>query len=58
MNYTEAALFLACTMTQEQIDSEGLKHVVHHRKKKNGGQPGLTCKAVFGGPVEREKDDS
>ena len=58
VNYEEAALFLACTMTQEQIDAEGLQNVVHRRKKKTGVRPGLTCKAVAGGPVEREKDDS
>ena len=40
------ALFLACTMTQEKIDSEGLSHVVHTRKHKKGARPGLTCKAV------------
>ena len=51
------ALFLACTMTQEKIDSEGLSHVVHSRKHKKGTRPGLTCKAVTGGPKTRYSDN-
>ena len=58
VNYEEAALFLACTMTQVEVDDEGLTHVVHKRKTKNGRRPGITCKAISGGPVEREKDGS
>ena len=58
VNYEEAALFLACTMSQEEIDSEGLSHVVHRRSKKKGTRPGITCKAVSEGPAGRVKDDS
>ena len=29
----EAALFLACTMSQEDVDREGLQHVFHRMKK-------------------------
>ena len=36
VNYEEAALFLACTMSQEDIDREGLTHAVHRRKKVKG----------------------
>ena len=50
------ALFLACTMTQEQIDSEGLTNVVHTRKNKKGARPGLTCKAITGGPKTKASD--
>ena len=45
----ELALFLACSMTQEEIDSEGLKEVVHTRRFKTGARPGLTCKAITAG---------
>ena len=54
VNYEEAALFLACTMTQEEVDGEGLTQVVHKRRNKNGRRPGITCKAISGGPIERE----
>ena len=57
VNYEEAALFLACTMSQEDIDREGLNLVVHRRKKKKGSRPGITCKAVSEGPIGRAKDD-
>ena len=57
VNYEEAALFLACTMTQDEVDSEGLTHVVHRRSKTKGTRPGLTCNAIAGGPVVRGKDD-
>ena len=49
----EVALSLACSMTQEQIDREGLINVVHTRRNKKGSRPGLTCKAVTGGPIAR-----
>ena len=58
VNYEEAALFLACTMTQDELDGEGLTHVVHRRRTKNGRRPGVTCKAISEGPVGREKDKS
>ena len=32
INTEELALFLASTMSQDVIDAEGLKHVVHRRK--------------------------
>ena len=51
------ALFLACSMTQEQIDLEGLSNVVHTRKHKKGARPGLTCKAITGGPKTRDSDN-
>ena len=50
------ALFLACSMTQEQIDAEGLTNVVHTRKNRKGAKPGLTCKAITGGPKTRDSD--
>ena len=54
----EVALFLACSMSQADIDSEGLSHVVHKRRHKNGSRPGLTCEAITGGPVVRAENDS
>ena len=41
-----------CTMSKEDVDRDGLQHVVHRRKKKKGSRPGRTCKAG------RAKDDS
>ena len=58
VNYEEAALFIACTLTQDEIDKEGLTHVIHRRKCINGRRPGITCKAITGGPLERMKDGS
>ena len=40
MNTVEVALFLACTMSEEEINAEGLSHVVHKRRYKNGSRPG------------------
>ena len=54
----ELALFLACTMTQEEIDQEGLTHVVHKRRNKKGPRPGLTCKAITGGAKVRNEDEA
>ena len=42
----EVTLFLACSMSLEQIDNEGLQDVVHRRRYKTGARPGLTCKAI------------
>ena len=58
VDWTEVALFIACAMTQEQIDQEGLTHVIHKRRCNRGPRPGLTCKAVTGGPALRQKDES
>ena len=54
----EVALFLACSMTQQEIDEEGLKDVVHRRRFRAGARPGLTCKAVTAGPAGRQADRS
>ena len=54
----EVALYLACSMTQEEIDQEGLTNVVHKRRHNRGARPGLTCKAITGGAEVRAKDDS
>ena len=45
VEWTEVALFIACSMTQEKIDQEGLTHVIHKRRCNRGQRPGLTCKA-------------
>ena len=58
MNPTEVALFLACAMSQEEIDAEELTDVVHRRRCKKGPRPGLTCKAITGGPEAKSKDKS
>ena len=39
-NYEEAALSLACTMSQEDVDREDLQHLVHRRKKKKVSRQG------------------
>ena len=54
----EVALFLACSMSQEQIDNEGLQELVHRRRYKTGARPGLTCKAITAGPAIRQADKS
>ena len=54
----ELALFLACTMTQDEIDQEGLTNVVHRRRNKKGPRPGLTCKAITGGQKVRNEDEA
>ena len=46
---------MACALTQKEIDKEGLKDVVHRRKHKKGSRPGLTSKAIMGGPSTRHK---
>ena len=51
----EVALFLACSMTQEEIDLEGLTNVVPKRRCNKGPRPGLTSKAITGGMVVRGK---
>ena len=38
----EVALFLACSMSQQEIDDEGLKDVVHRRRFRAGARPWLT----------------
>ena len=53
---SEVALFLACSMTVEEIEEEGLTELVHKRRFKNGARPGLTCKAITGGPAVRQQD--
>ena len=58
MDTNEAALYIACTMTPEEIEEEGLTNVVHRRRYKNGPRPGLTCKAVVGGASQRLEDQA
>ena len=58
MDTNEAALYLACTMTPEEIEEEGLTHVVHKRRFKNGPRPGLTSKAIVGGATSRLEDQA
>ena len=43
-------------MTPEEIEEEGLTDFVHKRRFKNGARPGLTCKAITGGPTVRQQD--
>ena len=45
-------------MTQQEIDNEGLKEVVHSRRFKAGARPGLTCKAITAGQASRQSDRS
>merc|ERR1712218_660303 len=47
----ELALFLACSMSQQEIDNERLTEVVHSRRFKAGARPGLPCKAITSGPA-------
>ena len=46
MDTLEAGLYIACTMTPEEIEEEGLTHVVYKRRYKTEPKPGLTCKAL------------
>ena len=56
VNETELALYLACSMSQEEINQEGLEDVVHKRRYKAGARPGLTCKAITAGSTARQAD--
>ena len=56
--YQKVALFLASSMSLEDIDKEGLSHVVHKRRFRKGAKPGLTCKAIKGGSKVRAEDQS
>ena len=58
MDTKEVALFLACSMSQEEIDSEGLTDVVPRRRCKKGPRPRLSCKAITGGNEARGADKS
>ena len=58
MDTEEAALFIACTMSPEEIEKEGLTRVVHKRRFKMGSRPGLTCQAIVGGSATRMEDES
>jgi hypothetical protein len=54
VNEEELALFLASTMTQEQIDNEGIRKYIHRRKNIEGGRPGPTSKCITGSEAERK----
>lgn len=54
----QLGLFLACSMSQKEVDEEGLTEVVHRRRHKAGARPGLTCQAVLGGPARRLEDQA
>lgn len=58
MDTEEAALYIACTMKPEDIEKEGLTHVVHWSRFTKGTRLGLTCKAVVGGADMRLEDES
>ena len=58
VNVDEVGLFLACAMTQKEVDKEGLTHVVPRRRFNQGTRPGLTCPAITGGPKVRAEDTS
>ena len=52
----ELVLFLAYTITHEDIDQECLTNVVHKRRNKKGPPPGLTSKAITDGTKVRNED--
>ena len=54
----EVGHFLESTMSQEEIDKEGLQHVVHKRIYKIGSRPGLASESITGGPVVKAANDS
>ena len=54
----ELALYLASTMCPEEIEREGLVEVVHKRRFNRGPRPGLTSKAIMGGPAGRQQDNA
>ena len=45
-------------MSQEEIEQEGLTHVVHKRRFRKGARPGLTYKAITEGLKVRAEDES
>ena len=49
IDMTEVALFLACTMTQTEIDNEELGRVVHRRKKNRGANLDYPAKQLLVG---------
>ena len=58
MDTEELALYLACTMKPDDIAKDGLTDLVQTRRCKMGTRPGLTCKAITGGPVTRYEHQS
>ena len=46
-----------CSMTQEEIDGEGLRNVVHLRRNVRGPRPGLSCKAISAGTEGRNIEE-
>ena len=57
-NTVELALYLTSTMCPEEIEREGLVEVVHERRFNRGPRPGLTSKAIMGGPAGRQQDNA
>ena len=58
LNSEEDTVFIACTMSQEEINSRGMSHVVHKRRYKTGSRPGLKCEAITCGPVVKTENNS
>ena len=59
--YRESYIFVMAGKAEnnevpEEIDEEGLTQFVHKRRFKKGARPGLTCKAITGGPALRQQD--
>ena len=46
VNWEEACKYLAILLTPEEIESHGLKEVIHQRKHKRGRPPGITTPEV------------
>jgi hypothetical protein len=58
VNSEQLGLFIASTMTQEQINAEGIQDIVHSRRYTMGGRPGIVAKSVTGSDTEREEATS
>ena len=59
VNWSEVAVYLACTHSQEDINLEGLQEVVprwRHRPQGGGNRPGITSKRAMQGPDDKEDD--
>lgn len=54
VNETELSLFLASTLTQEEVNAEGLGRLVHTRKKVQGSRPEITSLCVTGSEEKRK----
>ena len=58
INWHETALYVAINYTPNEIESEGLKDVVHKRRFSRGQKPGITSDRVLSGPKPDQHEES